>query len=211
MFASPTALSMMTRAQATLSTSTEKVLRFIKDYHNSVSRAPTVREIMRYLGVRSTNGVYKHVTKLVAEGFLTKDNCGRMHIVSMPRRTEILGGVAAGFSSPVDETRGDMVSIDEFLINNPQQTFMLTVSGDSMIGAGILDGDYVLVEKGSPYTNGDIVVVTTDTGYRIKYVAKVRGELVLRSANPIYKDIPFEDGWSVFGPVISVIRKTHKI
>lgn len=196
---------------ASLSLSTEKVLRFIRDYYRSVMRTPTVREIMRYVGVRSTNSVYKHVTKLVEAGLLTKDHVGRIHIPEHTAKTLVLGSAAAGFSSPVEEARGDMVSLDEFLIEKPAQTFLLTVSGDSMIGAGILDGDYILVEQGAAYAPGDIVVVSTDTGYRIKYLAKVQGKLMLRSANPVYKDVPFEDEWTIFGPVISLIRKTHKI
>jgi len=199
-------------ASRKLSDSAQRVLRFIKDYFKTTNSMPTIREIMRYVGFRSTNSVYKQIKKLEEAGELYKKPNGR--IAFLPEGSKGLsfaGGARAGFSSPVDETKVEMFSLDEFLIQKPKQTFLLTVSGDSMIGAGILDGDYVLVERGSPYKTGDLIVASTDTGYVIKYFIKKGDQTILRSANPIHKDVPFQEGWSVFGPVTAVFRKTMKI
>lgn len=169
-----------------LSASTERVFRFIKDYVRTTNTTPTIREIMRYVGFRSTNSVYKQLKKLEEAGVIHKASNGRIQLMTLMQGTSVLGGVAAGFSTPVKETTSELLSLDEFLITHPKQTFLLTVSGDSMVNAGVLDGDYILVEQGSPYASGDMVVVRTETGFRIKYYIHEQGQTCLRSANPGY-------------------------
>jgi len=74
----------------------------------------------------------------------------------------VVGTVAAGFPSPEEEALRDIISIDQYLCVRPDQSFLLDVTGDSMSGAGIIEGDMVIVEKGRTPKNGDIVVAEVD-------------------------------------------------
>ncbi|MDP3794882.1 MAG: S24 family peptidase, partial [bacterium] len=129
----------------------------IKFYYRK-KRMPSYREIMQLTGFKSTNAVHRLVEKMVGEGLVEKEKSGRL----VPRRPffalPLLGTVEAGFPTHVEEELAEALSLDEFLIRNREATYVLVVSGDSMKDAGIMPGDMVLVERGSPARNGDIVI-----------------------------------------------------
>ena len=120
---------------------------------------------------------------------------------------KILGSIQAGFPSPAEEELVDTMSIDEYLIRRPEATFMLTVSGESMIDAGIHPGDLVLIEKGRPPKNGDIVIAQVDGEWTMKYFIKTRDGVRLDPANRKFKPIIPEQTLEIGGIVTSVIRK----
>ena len=101
----------------------------------------------------------------------------------------------------------DTLSLDEFLIEKPESTFMLTVSGDSMQDAGIQPGDLVLVEKGRSPREGDIVVAAVDGEWTMKYFAKRNGTICLEPANRRYHTIHPSHSLEIGGVVRSVVRK----
>ena len=101
----------------------------------------------------------------------------------------------------------DVLSLDEFLIRRPEATFMLTVSGDSMIDAGIQPGDIVLVEKGANPKSGDIVVAHVDGEWTLKFYAKDKEGVRLDPANRKYKPIRPKQTFTVGGIVRAVVRK----
>ena len=122
----------------------------LNDYLRRNGRAPTLDELRTLFGVRSRNTASVMARRFVAAGALRRTPSGRL---AAPLRREacalrLLGSVAAGFPSPAEEALIDTLSLDEYLVSRPEATFMLRVEGDSMIEAGILPGDTVLVERG---------------------------------------------------------------
>lgn len=196
-------------AHTQLSPVAQKVLRFIQDYFNTTRSTPTIREIMRYLGFRSTNSVYKQLKKLEEAGMIKKTASGRLLLPSA-HPLMFAGTAHAGFAAPVEESRMDIVSLDSYFIKHPDRTFLLNVIGDSMMDAGIFEGDFVLVERGQTYKDGDLVVVSTADGYLIKYICHTEKGSVLRSANPQYPDVAMKDTDTVFGLVTSILRQVKK-
>jgi repressor LexA len=99
------------------------------------------------------------------------------------------------------------MSLDEYLISNPQATFLLKVEGDSMIEAGIHPGDLVLIQKGLTPKNEDIVVACVDGEWTLKYFAKHKGKITLRAANKKYPPIEPKQELVIAGVVIANVRK----
>jgi len=179
----------------------------IRRFYEEKGRMPSYAEIGVMLGLKSKNAVYKLVGRFEAAGALKRDETGRLIPLSLKSATRLLGTVEAGWPSPAEEELADTVSLDEFLIQNPDATFMLKVSGESMSGAGILPGDMVLVDKGRTPRSGDIVIAEVDGEWTMKYLRK-RGETVtLVPANPAYKPIRPKKELRIAGVVSAVIRK----
>ncbi len=124
-----------------------------------------------------------------------------------PRPLKLLGIVEAGFPGAAEEDLADTLSLDELLIENKEASFMLRVKGDSMIDAGIREGDMVLVERGKEPQEGDIVIAEVDGGWTMKYYRK-RGRLYfLEAANKKYKPIFPKEEMRITAVVRAVIRQ----
>lgn len=170
---------------------------------------PSYSEMMKLLGFKSKNAVAKVIDKLVEDGTLEKDSRGRLMLTAGATGFKMLGYVEAGFPTPAEETLSETMSLDGYLINNPEMTFMLTVNGESMIEAGIHEGDLVLVERRTDAKDGDIVVAFIDGGYTVKFLRKRNGKIWLDPANKDFTPIiPEEnDELKVMAVVKAVIRK----
>jgi SOS regulatory protein LexA len=171
------------------------------------NRMPGYTEMLSLFGYRSKNAVYGLLARLRELGYITK---ARGKIAPTARLTggiRMLGAVQAGFPSPAEEELVDVLSLDEFLVKRPEATFLLTVSGDSMIDAGIMPGDIVLVEKGCTPRTGDIVIAQVDGEWTMKYFVKDRKGTRLEAANRKYKAITPEQSLVLGGVVRTVIRK----
>ena len=131
---------------------------------------PSFSELGELTGIRSKGAVSKFINKLIQNNVLEKDEKGKLIPRSMAVAARVLGTVEAGFPSPAEEELADTMSLDDFLIQNPQATFLLKVSGDSMSGAGILPGDMVIVDKGQSPKSGDIVIAEVDGEWTMKYL-----------------------------------------
>ena len=173
-------------------------------------RMPTYSEMLHVLGVRSKSVVHFWVSKLLAKGLLEKDARGYLRPTRRSLGLPMVGAVAAGFPSPAEEELRDVISFDEYLIARPGASFLLTVSGDSMTGAGIIAGDLVIVEKDREPRNGDIVIAEVDGEWTIKYFRKEGRNIVLEAANLKYKTIRPKSQLRIGGVVVAVIRKYHK-
>ncbi len=171
-------------------------------------RMPAYSEMLDLFGYRSKNAVHRFMRKLETAGYVRR--AAPRKFAPTGRLTgsiRLLGTVQAGFPSPAEEELVDVLSLDEFLVQRPEATYMLTVSGDSMIDAGIHPGDIVLVERGGLTRNGDIVVAQVDGEWTIKYFSK-RGRVVrLEPANKAYQPITPRHSLVVGGIVKAVIRK----
>ncbi len=122
----------------------------------------------------------------------------------------VIGSVTAGFPSPEEEALRDIISIDQYLCVRPGQSFLLVVTGDSMNGAGILDGDLVVMEKGISPKHGDIVVAQIDGDWTMKYFTRRGRNVVLEAANPKYPAISPRTEMKLAGVITGVVRKYHR-
>jgi repressor LexA len=169
-------------------------IREISRFYYQRGRMPSFAEIGEMLGLRSKNSVSKLVRKLVTPG-----------AIKFPVR--ILGTVEAGFPSPAEEELADTLSLDDLLIQNHEATFLLRVSGESMIEAGIMPGDMVIVNKGQTPKNGDIVIAEVDGEWTMKYLKKRGQSVTLIPANARFKPIKPKNELKIAGVVTAVVRK----
>ncbi len=176
-------------------------------YYKAHKRMPDYTEMMKLFGFKSKNAVFKLVQKLVDEGVVSKDAKGKLIPTKMLGEIPLLGLVEAGFPSVAEEEALDMLSLDDYLIEHKEASYLLEVKGDSMIDAGIHEGDLVIVErKGEPKV-GDIVIAEVDGGWTMKYYRKSGNKVYLEPANKKYKNIYPESELRVAAIVRGVIRK----
>jgi len=188
---------------------TKTVQKIIAGFFRENRRMPSYAEMINLLGVKSKSVVNFWVNKLVEAGIIEKDDRGHLTFTKRPFAIPLVGSVQAGFPSPEEESLCDVLSMDEYLISRPDSSFLLQVSGDSMIGEGIKEGDLVIVEKGREPRNGDIVIAEVDGEWTMKYFRKQGKQVVLEAANPKYPIIKPKTELKVGGIVTAVIRKYH--
>ena len=183
----------------------QKIADFSRDRH----RMPTYEEMLELLAVRSKSVVNFWMNKLLKEGILEKDKVGHLTFINPLVGVPLAGDVSAGFPSPAEEELRDVISFDEYLITNKSNSFLLKVDGDSMIGAGIMPGDLVLVERGREPKTGDIVIAEVDGSWTMKYFHKKGKDVYLEAANPKYPRITPVADMCLGGVVTAVVRKYH--
>ena len=193
----------------TFNTKLGKSVSKIRKFFRLHRRLPTYQEIAALFGFASKNAAFKLAQKLIDAGFLEKDSSGKLIPKHLFAPLPISGIIRAGFPSPAEEELVDLMSLDEFLIEKPEATMMIKVSGDSMIDAGIHPGDIVLMERGRMPKEGDIVVANADGEWTMKYYAKKSGKVTLMPANKKYQPITPKQSLEMGGIVVSVIRKYH--
>ncbi len=183
-------------------------IRSLRQFWRMERRAPTYAEMLDLFGYKSKNAVFGLLRKLEEGGYVAKDENGR--IALLPKLTgtvRILGSIAAGFPVAEEEQASEAITLDEYLVKNPDNTYMLTVRGDSMLDAGIMPGDIVLVEKGPSPKQNDIVVACVDEEWTLKYYVRDNAGVRLEPANPKYKFIRPLRSLEIGGVVRAVIRK----
>ncbi|MDE2041110.1 MAG: LexA family transcriptional regulator [Patescibacteria group bacterium] len=179
----------------------------ILEFYRQSRRMPSYAEIMAMLGFKSKNAVYKLVNKLIGEGVFDKDSRGRLVPNALFSEVPMLGLVEAGFPTAAEEELVDTMSLDDYLIDNKEATYLLEVKGDSMIDAGIQEGDLVIVERGREPKPGNIVIAEVDGGWTMKYYRVTNGRAWLEAANPRYGPIHPEQELKVAAIVKGVVRK----
>ncbi|MEG1315115.1 MAG: transcriptional repressor LexA [Anaerovoracaceae bacterium] len=206
----------------------QKILSFMKTEIKKKGYPPTVREICSALNIKSTSTVHKDIESLVTQGYLKKDPSKpralmvvdngsnnnepdsnvkiseREDIIDIP----VIGRVAAGTPILAIENIEDSFPVPARFVTGSGVNFMLTIKGESMIDAGILDGDYILVEQQSDARNGDIVVAMID-GFEheatVKTFYKEDGHIRLQPENPTMSPIIVKDV-NILGKVKGVFR-----
>ena len=168
---------------------------------------PRDSELMALTGLRSTPAVCTHVERLVdPEPFVYPP----AHQLLLRRRgadLPILGTVAAGWPSPAEEELTDTMSLDAYLISNKEATYILKVNGNSMMDAGILPGDLLLVERGAQPRDGDIVIAQVDHAWTMKFFRRRGASVFLEAANKDYQPIHPQEELTIAAVVRAVIRK----
>lgn len=191
-----------------------EILEYIKSEILRIGYPPAVREICEAVNLRSTSSVHAHLESLEKNGYIRRDptkpraieiiddtfNLTRREMVNVP----MVGQVAAGEPILAEQNITNYFPIPmEFMPNN--DTFMLTVRGDSMINVGIYDGDYVLVEKRQTASNGEIVVALVDDSATVKTFYKEEGFYRLQPENDDMDPIIVMN-CEILGKVIGVFR-----
>jgi repressor LexA len=182
-------------------------LNALRTFFLQQKRMPGYNEMLKLFGYRSKNAVHGLLLQLAEKGYVIKTG-GKIALAGKALgKVKLLGLIHAGFPSPAEEELLDTVSLDEFLVERPDATFMLKVSGDSMIDAGIHPGDMVLVERGVEPKSNDIVIAQVDGEWTMKYFVKDTTGVRLEPANKKYKAIRPKDSIEIGGVVRTVIRK----
>lgn len=193
----------------------QTILEFIREMTASRGMPPTMREIGAKFGIRSTNGVEKHLLVLERGGYISRER-GKSRGIAVTggsRQTNIvplLGRVAAGVPvlSPENKECDLTVDLSLFALRSSQQVFALGVRGNSMMDAHILDGDTVLVREQATAANGDIVVALVDGDATVKRFFLEDGRVRLQPENRTMEPLYFDGGdLRVIGKVVGVMRR----
>lgn len=192
----------------------EEILDFIKAQILEKGFPPAVREICEAVNLKSTSSVHSHLETLEKNGYIHRDptkpraieilddtfNLTRRELVNVP----IIGRVAAGEPILAQENIENYFPIPVEMMPN-KQTYILQVQGESMINAGILNGDYVLVQEQNTADNGDMVVALIEDGATVKTFYKEEGVIRLQPENDFMDPIIVRDAM-ILGKVIGVFR-----
>ncbi|MAT60011.1 MAG: repressor LexA [Ignavibacteriae bacterium] len=202
----------------------KEILDFIFEFQHERGYPPTYREIGKRFEINSTFGVKRHIDALVKKGYITTnensnrsisitDNSSNVFPIAANENDSfveipIVGRVAAGYPILAEENIENRILVDSNFTKTTSSCFGLKVKGDSMIEAGILDGDLVIVNQQKVANNGDIVVAMLGDESTLKTFLKEDNKIYLKPENQNYRLIDvnnFED-FSIIGKVISVIR-----
>jgi SOS-response transcriptional repressor LexA len=180
-----------------------KLLRYFKKHH----RMPSYRELAELVGLRSVSSAHDLTELWIRDGFVTKDETGRIIPGEIQWFLPLLGDVAAGVL-PEDQQYGKSAVLDDWLLEQEKPTYMIRVNGNSMKDAAILDGDHVVVERNSDCKPGDIVIARVDGCWTIKHLRKEDGGRVfLQAADDRYSCIYPSHELKVVAKVTAVIRR----
>lgn len=201
-------------AQGKISKKQEEILEYIKSQILERGFPPAVREICEAVNLKSTSSVHSHLETLEKNGYIHRDptkpraieilddtfNLTRREMVNVP----IIGRVAAGEPLLAQQNIENYFPIPAEMMPN-KQTFLLQVQGESMINAGILNGDYILVQQQQTADNGDKVVALIDDGATVKTFYREEGIIRLQPENDFMDPIIVQDV-VILGRVIGVMR-----
>lgn len=196
----------------------DRILAYIQSEIRERGYAPSVREIGEAVGLRSTSTVHGHLMRLEKKGLLRRDamkpramglspeySSSEDEVVDDVRRLPVVGRVAAGQPILAEENIEEELPVPVGLTGSGEQ-FILRVRGDSMIEAGILDGDYIVVRRQPDAQNGEIVVALVEDSATVKRFYKENGYFRLQPENSTMEPI-IVDEVSIVGKVVSLLRK----
>ena len=192
-----------------------KILKFINDFVLKHGYAPSVREICKKMGLTSTSTVFYHLKKLEDEGLINRDY-GKNRAIKVNIQTSensdknlfnVIGKVAAGKPIFAVENIENQIEIPPELFGiNTGDMFILNVSGDSMVNAGIFNGDKIIVKKQETAENGEIVVAMVDDSATVKRFYNEKCHVRLQPENDFMEPIIVDD-CKILGIVTGLIRQ----
>jgi len=190
-----------------------EIYEFMKSFVLSKGYPPSVREICEAVGLRSTSTVHGHLERLERKGLirrdptkpraieLIKDNVTKREIIDIP----VVGKVTAGLPILAVENVEDTFSIPFNYIRSNKELFSLRISGESMIDAGIMDGDLAIIEKDSTASNGEIVVALIENEATLKRFFKEKNHIRLQPENKTMSPIIVDD-CKILGRLVGLYR-----
>jgi len=199
----------------------QEVLEYIKKMLLQKGYPPTVREIGQGVGLKSPATVHGHLRALAEKGYIKRDACKQraleltakalppeLEAASLPEMANVplLGTIAAGQPLLADEQIEAVYPLPLELVHSNKPLFMLHVQGESMIEAGILNGDLLVVEQTPVVANGEIAAVLLEDSATVKYFYKEKNYFRLHPANSAMEDI-IADDVQILGRVIALLRR----
>lgn len=196
----------------------KEILNFIENFVEFNGYPPTYREIGKNFDISSTFGVKRHIDALIKKGFLlSESNSSRtLSLVNSPNQEKelqnvsipLIGRVAAGYPILAEENIEGTISVDLSLIKGADVKFGLKVQGDSMINAGIFEGDVVFVSDKPNVKNGDIIIAQLEDEATLKRYERKNNEINLIPENEKYSVIRLNNpkDFSIIGKVVGVFR-----
>ena len=181
----------------------------LQDYYADHGVLPPYSTLMILLGFKSKSPVAALVGRLKLIGFLESTPEKRLKPGRRFFERPVYDSVRAGLPSAVEDSGHNALTIDAYLIERPSSTVLITVKGDSMIDAGIMPGDTVVVEKRNSASAGDMVIAIVDNEFTLKTLGNEKGKFVLLPANPAYPVIRPKGDLEIFGVVVGQFRKCH--
>ncbi len=213
--------------------------RKIYSFYNAKKKMPNYEDLKSIFDVRSKDTVHRLIKDLVNMDKVLQDENGKLlpineeafavlndgqknkisrllnkKIVGKANQSNgivrLLGAVEAGFPSFVEMDELDTITLDEWLLGDRFATFMLKVKGDSMQDAGVIEGDYVVVERGKEAKMGDMVLAEVDGAWTLKWLRKDKIGNYLEPANKKYKNIRPKNEMQISAVVVALVRKYGK-
>ena len=179
----------------------------LQDYYAKHRVMPSYATLGELVGLSSKASVAELVLRLKAERLVESTPDRRLKPGKRFFERTLQDSVHAGMPHPAFDSRPDTVSIDDYLVYHPSKTTLITVKGDSMIDAGIHDGDIVVVEKRATANVNDLVVAIVEGDFTLKRLGREKGRMVLIPANKAYPVIRPKDDLEIFGVVVGQFRK----
>lgn len=197
----------------------KKILEIITRDVKKRGYPPTMQELADELGIRSKNAIFKHLAALESKGYIQKHGGGAargitvLNAKGMPQQfmadnVPVLGRIAAGLPVLAQENVERYVPVPDYITSDGADYFALRVQGDSMIDAGIHEGDLVIVRSINQARHGDIVVALTGEEATVKRYMVNGSQSYLKPENNAYANIPIDQSWSIQGKVVALIRES---
>lgn len=177
----------------------------LRYFYASNSRLPSYGEMCKLLGYKSKGAVSYVVKALIEDEIIAKDAEGKLmpkNLMNIP----LLGRIKAGYPVPAEVMEDRVFNFHHLFSDLSTDAFALTVSGDSMIDAGIVDGDIVIVDRTYDPKVGDVVAACVDNEWTVKYLQKDGAKFTLQPANGKYPEITPRESLQIGGVVVHVIR-----
>lgn len=215
-----------TNSRPRLTLRQKEILKKISEFHQKEGYFPSIRDLNLILRLKSSNTIFSHIQALIKKGYLKKNAKGKiiallgaiseniesslqklssgMEAITIPY---FPGGVPAGFQAPAEDTSNEMITVDQYLIRSPNNTFALKVKGRSMEKAGIMPGDLLLVEKRTDAKIGQIIVAHLPSGFTVKRLIEEKGQQYLQAESSESYQIKMEEGTEIWGIVVGIARK----
>jgi repressor LexA len=198
----------------------KRVLDFIRSYQQNEGVMPSVRDVASHFGFRSPTAAVDHLKALQRKGFLEAKprqarsmrllsplDSLRKQVVDVP----VYGSIPAGFAREQQQEAIGCISMDvkTLGVRSRGKTFALKVSGDSMTGKNIVDGDYVIIDQGRTPASGDVVAALIDNESTLKTFITKKGKPCLRAENRKYPDLIPATDLAIQGVMVALVRKTR--
>jgi repressor LexA len=193
----------------------ELILQYILDYVQKEGYPPSIREIGKDFEIGSLRGVTVHLDALERKGYISRSNTPRsIKVVHPDYITEnrvimlpLLGTIAAGTPIQAQQQVEDMIPVPTEMVKNINGAFVLRISGDSMIGDGILDHDLVVIRPQKTANQGDLVAALLGDEATVKRINFTTKGIKLMPSNPAYEPIPVnQEDASIIGRVVGLLR-----
>ncbi len=179
----------------------------LQDYYATHRALPSLASLGQLVGLRAKSSAAALANRLKLAGYLTASPDRRLAPTEAFFARPVVDTVRAGLPEPANDAGFEGLAIDAYLVGKPSRTVLLVVKGDSMVEAGLLEGDHIVVDRTRPAQAGDIVVAIVDDQFTVKYLMRDKRGHYLKPGNPAYPVIRPRGGLEVYGVVTGSFRK----